>query len=183
MQTKELLYAAVGAPVVAARKVGDKVSGIRTRLSEGAGEYGRAAERAIGAWAAEGEKVWERVTDRRMVDELTAKVDLDQAKEQVTRLRDQLEDMLDTWRSSFRPEGSAPRAGGPTPKTTAAPAGTEPAPEPSPSAKTSSSKTSSPKTGGGATTRAKAPAAKTAKSTAAKKSPVKPTGNPTSKAS
>ena len=36
MKTKNVLYAVVGAPVVAARKVGDKAGDIRLKLSENA---------------------------------------------------------------------------------------------------------------------------------------------------
>jgi hypothetical protein len=104
MKTKNVLYAAVGAPVVAARKVGVKAGDLRSKLSEGATEYGQVAEKAIDSWAVEGEKVVGRITDGKVVEEISSKVDLDQAKEQVSKLRDQLEDMLATWRTSFRPE-------------------------------------------------------------------------------
>jgi hypothetical protein len=104
MKTKNVLYAAVGAPVVAARKVGSKAGDLRSKLSEGATEYGQVAEKAIDSWAVEGEKVVGRITDGKVVEEISAKVDLDQAKVQVSKLRDQLEDMLATWKTSFRPE-------------------------------------------------------------------------------
>jgi hypothetical protein len=104
MKTKNVLYAAVGAPVVVARKVGVKAGDLRSKLSEGATEYSQVAEKAIDNWAAEGEKVVGRITDGKVVEEISSKVDLDQAKEQVSKLRDQLEDMLATWRTSFRPE-------------------------------------------------------------------------------
>jgi hypothetical protein len=104
MKTKNVLYAVVGAPVVAARKVGVKAGDFRSKLSEGATEYGQVAEKAIDSWAVEGEKVVGRITDGKVVEEISSKVDLDQAKEQVSKLRDQLEDMLATWRTSFRPE-------------------------------------------------------------------------------
>lgn len=107
MQAKNVLYAAVGAPVVAARKVGDQVSTLRTRVNEERTGYTEAAEKAINSWAAEGEKVVSRISDGAVVEEISSKVDLDQAKEQVSKLRDQLEDMLATWRASFRPEEKA----------------------------------------------------------------------------
>jgi hypothetical protein len=152
MQAKNVLYATVGAPVVAARKVGEGVTVLRTKISEGTSGYGEAAEKAIDSWAVEGEKVVARITDGKVVDEITAKVDLDQAKEQVSKLRDQLEDMLATWRSSFRPEKAE------------APAVTEPA---APAAKAPTAKKPASKTG------TKASAAKTARSTAAKTSSAK----------
>jgi hypothetical protein len=39
-----------------------------------------------------------------VVDEFASRVDFDQVSTQVNKLRDQLEDLLATWRSSFRPE-------------------------------------------------------------------------------
>jgi hypothetical protein len=149
MQAKNVLYATVGAPVVAARKVGEGVTVLRTKISEGTSGYGEAAEKAFDSWAVEGEKVVARITDGKVVDEITAKVDLDQAKEQVSKLRDQLEDMLATWRSSFRPEKAE------------TPAVTEPV---APAAKAPTAKKPASKTG------TKASAAKTARSTAAKTS-------------
>lgn len=104
MNAKTVLYAAVGAPVVAARKIGDRVEEIRTNLNKEADSFGRTANKRISAWAGEGEKVVNRITDAKMVDDLTARVDFDQVSNQVSKLRDQLEDMLSTWRASFRPE-------------------------------------------------------------------------------
>ncbi len=163
MKTKNVLYAVVGAPVVAARKVGDKAGDIRTRLSENATGYGQAAEKAIDKWAVEGEKVVGRISDGKVVEEISSKVDLDQAKEQVGKLRDQLEDMLATWRNSFRPE-----------KTVVSTKPAEPAKAPAkkPAAKPAA------KTG---TT--KASAAKTTKSPAAKTSPSKTASASAEKAS
>ncbi len=106
MQTKSVLYAAVGAPVVAVRRVGDKVSDIKGRVGEKTSSRSKAADEAIESWAVEGEKVVTRVSEGKVVEEISSKVDLDQAKEQVGKLRDQLEDMLATWRTSFRPEKS-----------------------------------------------------------------------------
>lgn len=104
MNAKTVLYAAVGAPVVAARRIGDRVEEIRTNLNKEADSFGKTASKRISAWAGEGEKVVNRITDAKMVDDLTARVDFDQVSTQVSKLRDQLEDMLSTWRASFRPE-------------------------------------------------------------------------------
>lgn len=104
MQTKSVLYAAVGAPVVVARKVGDKVSVMKDRMGQERAARSKAAGATIEGWAAEGEKVVARVSEGKVVGEISSKVDLDQAKEHVSKLRDQLEDMLATWRTSFRPE-------------------------------------------------------------------------------
>jgi hypothetical protein len=104
MQAKNVLYAAVGAPVVAARKVSDQVSTLKGRFSEETTNYTKAANKTIDEWATEGEKVVAGIREGKVVEEIAQKVDLDQAKEQVSKLRDQLEDMLATWRQSFRPE-------------------------------------------------------------------------------
>jgi hypothetical protein len=157
MNTKNVLYAAVGAPVVAARKVGAKAGEVKSKLTEGATEYGQVAEKAIDGWAVEGEKVVGRITDGKVVEEISSKVDLDQAKEQVSKLRDQLEDMLATWRTSFRPEKETE---------TEAPAK---APAKKPAAK--------------AATTPKASAAKTTTSTAAKASSAKTNSAPADKVS
>ncbi|MET0697425.1 MAG: hypothetical protein ABWZ58_08355 [Acidimicrobiia bacterium] len=157
MNTKNVLYAAVGAPVVAARKVGAKAGEVKSKLTEGATEYGQVAEKTIDGWAVEGEKVVGRITDGKVVEEISSKVDLDQAKEQVSKLRDQLEDMLATWRTSFRPEKATE---------TEAPAK---APAKKPAAK--------------AATNSKASAAKTTTSTAAKTSSAKTNSAPADKVS
>lgn len=154
MQAKNVLYAAVGAPLVAARKVGDQMDVLKGKISEERVNYTKVAEKAIDGWAVEGEKVVTRISEGKVVEEISSKVDLDQAKEQVGKLRDQLEDMLSTWRSSFRPEKVEE-------KTAAkAPAAKKPAAK-KPAAKKSAAKTSAAKT--------------TKSSTAAKKSPAKTT--------
>jgi len=104
MNAKTVLYAAVGAPVVAARKIGERVEEIRASLNKEADSFTKTTSRKLEVWAGEGQKVIDKITHTKVVDELTAKVDFDQVSNQVGKLRDQLEDMLSTWRSSFRPE-------------------------------------------------------------------------------
>jgi len=114
MQTKSVLYAAVGAPVVAVRKVSgavnDQVNTLKGKVGEEKANYTKVAEKAIDGWAVEGEKIVSQVSEKKVVEEISSKVDLDQAKEQVSKLRDQLEDMLATWKTSFRPEKEAEKA-------------------------------------------------------------------------
>lgn len=153
MQAKSVLYATVGAPVVAARRMGEGVTVLRTKITDGATEYSKVAEKAIDSWAVEGQKVVDRISDGKVVDEITAKVDLDGAKEQVSKLRDQLEDILATWRQSFRPEKAADKAA----EVKAAPSAATKAPAKKPAAKNTP----------------KASAAKTTRSTAAKTSSAK----------
>ena len=104
MTGKNVLYAAVGAPVVAARKVAEAIAELRSVLNKEADTLGKTANKRVAVWANEGEKLVNRITDAKMVDELTSKVDFDQVSTQVSKLRDQLEDMLATWCASFRPE-------------------------------------------------------------------------------
>ena len=139
MQAKNVLYAAVGAPVVAARKMGEQVTALKGKVSKETADYTKAANQAIDDWANEGEKIVSRISEGKVVEEISQKVDLDQAKEQVSKLRDQLEDMLATWRTSFRPETAEVKAeaASPAPK----PAAKKPATETS-AAKTTKSSTS-----------------------------------------
>jgi len=158
MQAKSVLYAAVGAPVVAARKVTDRVSEFRGRVSKETANYGEVANKAIDGWASEGEKVVAGIRDGKVVEEISQKVDFDQAKEQVSKLRDQLEDMLATWRQSFRPEKTEEKVEETAP---AKPATQKPAAKTS-AAKKPADKTSAAKTNKSSTATKKSPAKKTA---------------------
>ncbi len=160
MQAKNVMYAAVGAPVVAARKLTDQVNEIRGKVSKETTSYSKVANEAIDGWAVEGEKVVSGIREGKVVEEISQKVDLDQAKEQVSKLRDQLEDMLATWRQSFRPEKNENT--GTTDSSSAKPAAKKPA------AKSAASKPAN-KASAAKTT------AKSGTSTAAKKSPAKKT--------
>ncbi len=159
MQAKNVLYAAVGAPVVAARKVNDRVTTLKGRVTKESNTYTKMANETIDGWASEGEKLVAGIREGKVVEEISQKVDLDQAKEQVSKLRDQLEDMLDTWRQSFRPE-QATTAATPAPKTSAAK---------KPAAKTSAAKKPAAKSSAAKTSTSSSAAKKsTAKSTASK---------------
>ena len=157
--TKKALYAAVGAPVVAARKLSERVTDMSGKLTEG-------LSKEYELWTKEGEKVVTKVTDRAAVEEFVedmgARMDFDQIQEQVGKLREQLDDMLSNWRTSFRPveekvEAAKPAAKPAAKKTTTA--------AKKPAAKkttTAAKKPAAKKT----TTAAKKPAAKKATTTA-----------------
>ena len=162
MQAKNILYAAVGAPVVAARKVTDQVNEMKGRVSKETASYSEVANKAIDGWAAEGEKVVSRISEGKVVEEISQKVDLDQAKEQVGKLRDQLEDMLATWRSSFRPEKAAE-----APKTAG---DAKPADTTKPAAKKSTAKKPANKASAAKTSSAKSETSSSAAKTSAAKS-------------
>ena len=174
MQAKNVLYAAVGAPVIAARKMSDQVGAWRARVNKETASYTQAAEKTLNNWATEGEKVVSRISEGAVVEEISQKVDLDQAKEQVSKLRDQLEDMLDTWRQSFRPEEKA-EAKTATTKTTPAKA---------PAAKKPAAKTTTAKSTTAKKPAPKKPAAKkAAASSTTKKAAAKTTSTTKAKAS
>ena len=170
MQAKNVLYAAVGAPVVAVRKMSDRVGALRTRVNKETASYTEAAEKTLSNWATEGEKVVSRISEGAVVEEISQKVDLDQAKEQVSKLRDQLEDMLDTWRQSFRPEE----------KTEVKTAASQAASAKKPATKKPATKKPAAKATATATTAKKPAAKKAAASSATKKAAAKTT--PTTKA-
>ncbi len=161
MEAKSVFYAAVGAPVALARKVGDRMETVKGKIAEERTSYTKAAEEAINGWAAEGEKVVTRLSEGKVVEEISSKVDLDQAKEQVGKLRDQLEDMLSTWRHSFRPDQADEQPTEEKPAATKAPA--QKAPAEKPAAKKSPAKKTSAKPA------TKTSAAKTTKSTSTAK--------------
>jgi hypothetical protein len=103
METKNALYAAVGAPIAAVKAMNARLETIRKEMESRTDEFSGLAEKMLEDWTKEGRQVVDKVSDAKVVDELTSKVDFDQAREQVTKLRDQLEEMLATWRTSFRP--------------------------------------------------------------------------------
>ena len=183
MQAKNVLYAAVGAPVVAVRKVGDRVNTWKAKVNKETSGYTEAAEKTLNTWATEGEKVVSRISDGAVVEELSQKMDLDQAKEQVGKLRDQLEDMLDTWRHSFKPEEKPATTSGAETKPAAKATAT--ASTKKSTAKKPAAKTTSPKKPAAKKPAAKKPAAKkSAASTATKKAASKSSSTAkTSKAS
>lgn len=147
MDAKKYLYASLGAPVVLGRKAQERLEAVRSRLTEESQGVGKDLQRQLDEWAAEGEKLVSRLGDTKVVDEWAAKVDFEQVQEQVTKLRDQLEDMLATWRANFRPEQrteATPRAesvpAAPAPQTAAKPAAKKPAAQKSAAQKSAAKK-------------------------------------------
>lgn len=107
MNTKRYLYAAVGAPIMVTKATQDRFEDLRARLTKNAFDLRKDARKTVDGWATQGEKLVGKVADATAIDELAAKVDFDQVSTQVHRLRDQLEDLVDTWRTNFRPVTSA----------------------------------------------------------------------------
>ncbi len=102
--TKKAVFAAVGAPVVTARKASAKwnelTEAMRTRGETFSGE----ARKEFDTWAAEGHKLVERIGDGPVVEQITSKIEDLDVEGQVGKLREQLDDMLASWRKGFRPE-------------------------------------------------------------------------------
>ncbi len=108
MEAKKYIYAAVGAPVAVAKSTQSRVDEIRAKIEENLKSLSTDAQKRIDTWATEGETAVGRITDAKSIDELTTRVDFDQVQTQVNKLRDQLEDLVATWRSNFRPATEAP---------------------------------------------------------------------------
>ena len=107
---KKTAYAAVGAPVVVARKVKELSSKVMSDAQDQIDEY-----------AVEGEKVTKQLRDRNVVEELEHRMNIDKVQDRVEQLRDQLENTLNSWRESFAPEAEkAPAAKKPAAKKPAA---------------------------------------------------------------
>lgn len=154
-------YAAVGAPVV----VGRKIVEMSTKAM-------KAARSEFDTWAAEGTKVTKQIKDRDMVGDL--KDELDQIQGRVGKLREQLEDVLVTWRDNFVPGTEEPQKVAET-KPAAKAATTKAASTKSTASKTAAKKSTSTKSA--PKTAAKKPAAKkstSTKSTASKTAAKKP---------
>ena len=172
MNTKKYLYAAVGAQVAAAKSAQTKLEELMSKLNDNADSASSDVKGRIDIWADEGEKFLSQVTDTKAIDEITSKVDFDQMSTQVHKLRDQLEDIVSTWRANFRPESkmavtvTVSDAEPVAPTTSKSAEATVTAPATKPAAKKTATKKPAAKTAAAKTTAAKKPAAK---STAAKK--------------
>jgi hypothetical protein len=95
-------YAAVGAPVVAVRRVAE----YRKTLAEYGDKVSDRAQERFDEAAAEGEKVTKQIKDGKVLEELQDRVDLDKVQERVEHFRDQLESALQNWRESITSEES-----------------------------------------------------------------------------
>ncbi|HEX5631281.1 MAG TPA: hypothetical protein VFY15_06455 [Acidimicrobiia bacterium] len=96
---KRAAYAAVGAPVVAGRKLGKLSCAWR-----------QGAKTEFEKWVAEGERMTADVRQGKVVGEIKEKVDFDHLQGRVEKLRDQLEDVLANWRATFKPDKAAESA-------------------------------------------------------------------------
>lgn len=106
---KKAAYAVVGAPVVA-----------KKRLTKASTKWRKTARKEFDAWVTEGERLTSEVREGKVVDEIKEKVDFDQLQGRVEKLRDQLEDVLASWRSNFKPAEATPAAKKPAAKKPAA---------------------------------------------------------------
>jgi cell division septation protein DedD len=108
--TKRAFYAAVGAPMVTARRAGEMFKEISDKVTERFGDVSdkltEDARKEFDLWVTEGEKLVGKLSEQKVVEDLSARVDLEEIQERVGKLRDQLEDVLASWRASFAPESA-----------------------------------------------------------------------------
>ena len=89
---KKAAYAIVGAPVVAGKRVADY-----------AGRGWKTLQKEIEAWVTEGERLSGELREGKVVTEIKERVDFEHLQGRVEKLKDQLEDVLTSWRDSFKP--------------------------------------------------------------------------------
>ena len=154
IDSKKAFYAAVGAPMVTMKRTGDALKELSEKLTDRVGElndkFTGDARKEFDLWADEGEKLVNKVSEQKVVEDLSARVDLDEIQERVGKLRDQLEDILSSWRESFAPGDEVEK---PVVKVEKKPAAKKPAPKTAAAKKPAAKKT---------TAATKKPAAKTA---------------------
>jgi hypothetical protein len=171
IETKKAFYAAVGAPMVTMKRAGDALKELSDKLTDRVGDASdkltEEARKEFDMWAEEGEKLVSKLSEQKVVEDLSARVDLDEIQERVGKLRDQLEDILTSWRESFAPGDVVEK---PEVKVVKKPAAKTAAAK-KPAAKKPAAKTAAAKKPAAKTAAAKKPAAKTApaKKPAAKK--------------
>ena len=109
---RKALFAAVGAPVFVGKAVGEKLSErfteANTKATDFREKFLKDARNEFEKWAAEGETLVKKLQDGEALEDLTQRVDVDQFQEQVGKLRHQLEDIIESWRSNFTPDSEKP---------------------------------------------------------------------------
>lgn len=179
---RKALFAAVGAPVFVGKAVGEKLSErfteANTKATDFREKFLKDARNEFEKWAAEGETLVKKLQDGEALEDLTQRVDVDQFQEQVGKLRHQLEDIIESWRSNFTPDSEKPTKVtievGAAPKAKPAPAAAKKAPAKKAAPKKAPAKATAKAATAPKKAAAKKPAAKTATATktAAAKKPV-----------
>lgn len=110
MNAQKAMHAAVGAPVVAGRRLNDLKDKMiqQSRRLQSAMTDG--ARKEFDLMVEEGERTAAKLKEQKVVEELQSRVDFEQITGQVTKLRDQLEAALGSWKETFRPAKTAPDA-------------------------------------------------------------------------
>jgi hypothetical protein len=105
---RKAMFAAVGAPVLVGKTVSEKLSSrfaeVNSKASDFREKFLKDARSEFEKWAAEGETVVKKLQDGETLEDLTQRVDVDQFQQQVGKLRTQLEDIIESWRSNFMPD-------------------------------------------------------------------------------
>ncbi len=181
-------YAMLGAPVWIARRFLELTTDLTKAARDEVSEWADSNDDLAGAWAAEGEKIANRLTD---APDMFKDIDMSQIQESVQRVQDQVEELIGNWREAMsrddKPTTTAVRKPALSKKatakttTTSAPAAKKPAAK-KPAAKKPAAKKPAAKKPAAKKPAAKKPAAKkpaakkpAAKTTAAKKPAAKTT--------
>ncbi|MDH5504854.1 MAG: hypothetical protein OEY98_12625, partial [Acidimicrobiia bacterium] len=109
---RKAMFAAVGAPVLVGKTVTEKLttrfSDANAKASDFRAKFLKDARTEFEKWAAEGESLVKKLQDGEALEDLTQRVDVDQFQQQVGKLRTQLEDIIESWRSNFMPDSERP---------------------------------------------------------------------------
>ncbi len=95
--TKKMAYAVIGAPAVAKKRIASD-------------KWRNSARKEFDSWVTEGERLTGQVKDAKVVEDIKEKVDVEQLQGRVEKLRDQLEDVLQSWKANFKPEKDEEKA-------------------------------------------------------------------------
>jgi len=173
---RKAMFAAVGAPVLVGKTVSEKLTSrftdANTKATDFRAKFLKDARSEFEKWATEGESLVKKLQDGEALEDLTQRVDVDQFQQQVGKLRTQLEDIIESWRSNFMPDSE--RATKVTIEVDEAPKTATKAVAKKPAAKKPAAKTA-------AKPAARKPAAKTATKPAAKKPAAKTATKPAAK--
>ena len=105
---RKAMFAAVGAPVLVGKTVSEKLTSrftdANTKATDFRAKFLKDARSEFEKWATEGESLVKKLQDGEALEDLTQRVDVDQFQQQVGKLRTQLEDIIESWRSNFMPD-------------------------------------------------------------------------------
>lgn len=111
-EARKALFAAVGAPLSMTKTVSgvihERIADAKPKATDMRDKFLKDARTEFEKWATEGETLVKKLQDREALEDLTERIDVDQFQEQVGKLRTQLEDIIESWRSNFTPDADKP---------------------------------------------------------------------------